>query len=572
MKIKLLNVVWHDKEPVFSIDWHPSGRIATGGADKEVKIWRIENMNSAKPTVKFVCSLVRHMGTVNSVRFSPNGRFLASGSDDGFICIWELQKQKLPNETNKKVKPESGGGNDRGKVGEEEEEEETWAVYKSIKAPARDVYDLAWSACSRFIVGGTSENTSFVGSARSGNVLSISRDHSHFIQGVSWDPQNKYIVTQSSDQTARVYLTAKGNSGKMNIRYVIKDLRLPESGAITGHKRGLQATPQQAVPPSPTKKKQKLDDKSKDTNEPEQEKGKDGGCDETKVKKEENVDEKEKKTDEDNEEIIAEEDDEEEEDGDDDDEEEEDAIEEAKSTARPKMFLSEVANTFFRRNSWSPDGTLLVLPSGIFRSQVSGGGATSTGTEPVKVANTAYVFSRGDFRRPVCHFPGHEKVVVVTKFCPVLFKLRTKTPAIPLPYRMVVAIATTDSVAIYDTETMHVLGIASKVHFSEITDLAWINDDEKDDLHLIMSSRDGFCSLISFDKDELGERLDKTEYPEVMKKISEIRNTPFKAQAKEAGGGDRTNDTNSVNSNVKNNNEEKPQRKRIKPILVSQNP
>ena len=556
MKIKLLNVVWHDKEPVFSIDWHPSGRIATGGADKEVKIWRVENIASAKPQVKYVCSLVRHMSTVNAVRFSPNGRFLASGSDDGFICIWELQKQ-TKSESSRKEAVEKGQ-NEKEK-GEEEEEEEVWTVYKSIKAPARDVYDLAWSVCSRFIVGGTSENTSFVGSARSGSVLSVARDHSHFIQGVSWDPLNKYVVTQSSDQTARVYITAKGNSGKMNIRYVIKSLRLPEHGSNATHKRDLSASSTTATP---VKKKSKTteNDKAKGGSGPQGEAGAKASAG-ANVERE-STEENGNKVEDEEEEVVEEED----------VEEEEDAIEEAKSSTRPKMFLSEVANTFFRRNSWSPDGSLLILPAGIFRTQPSDDGARSSSAESVKVANTAYVFSRGDFRRPVCHFPGHEKVVVATKFCPALFKLRgTKTPPVPLPYRMVVAIATTDSVAIYDTETMHALGVANRVHFSEITDLAWIEDDG---LHLIMSSRDGFCSLISFDKDELGERLDKTEYPEVMEKIREIRNTPFKAQMKEAkeAGGDRTNETASaVNSNPKSG-EDKPQRKRIKPVLVSQNP
>lgn len=38
MRIKTVQVVWHCKEPVFSIDFHPSGLLATGGGDKEVKV------------------------------------------------------------------------------------------------------------------------------------------------------------------------------------------------------------------------------------------------------------------------------------------------------------------------------------------------------------------------------------------------------------------------------------------------------------------------------------------------------------------------------------------------------
>lgn len=38
MKAKTLQIVWHSKEPVFSVDFHPDGYIATGGADKEIKV------------------------------------------------------------------------------------------------------------------------------------------------------------------------------------------------------------------------------------------------------------------------------------------------------------------------------------------------------------------------------------------------------------------------------------------------------------------------------------------------------------------------------------------------------
>lgn len=33
-----------------------------------------------------------HLGTIHSVRFSPNGRYLASGADDRVICIYQLDR------------------------------------------------------------------------------------------------------------------------------------------------------------------------------------------------------------------------------------------------------------------------------------------------------------------------------------------------------------------------------------------------------------------------------------------------------------------------------------------------
>lgn len=40
-KVKTLQIVWHGKEPVFSVDFHPDGSLATAGADKEIKVWEV---------------------------------------------------------------------------------------------------------------------------------------------------------------------------------------------------------------------------------------------------------------------------------------------------------------------------------------------------------------------------------------------------------------------------------------------------------------------------------------------------------------------------------------------------
>ena len=38
MRVKTLQVVWHEREPVCSLDFSKSGVLATGGADKSIKV------------------------------------------------------------------------------------------------------------------------------------------------------------------------------------------------------------------------------------------------------------------------------------------------------------------------------------------------------------------------------------------------------------------------------------------------------------------------------------------------------------------------------------------------------
>ena len=164
-----------------------------------------------------------------------------------------------------------------------------------------------------------------------------------------------------------------------------------------------------------------------------------------------------------------------------------------------------------------------------------------------------------DDRPPVAHLPGHKKPSIAVRFSPIYYKLRTgppkatenltidtssdgMIPALPppvvdsdpmsdeikepqgengnnpaaamfsLPYRMVYAIATQDSVLIYDTQQHTPLCAISNLHYATFTDLTWYiylktvtHVRSTDGNMLIMTSTDGFCSTIIFETGELGE-------------------------------------------------------------------
>lgn len=68
--------------PVKSLDVSPDGNyLATGSADGTVRIWNLQNTN-------LVYELKGHSKEVNAVSYSPNGRTLASGGADGVIVLW----------------------------------------------------------------------------------------------------------------------------------------------------------------------------------------------------------------------------------------------------------------------------------------------------------------------------------------------------------------------------------------------------------------------------------------------------------------------------------------------------
>ena len=70
---------------VESVAFSPDGRfLASGSQDQTVRLWEV-------PTGQSLKTLSGHTNKVWSVVFSPDGRLLASGSADATIKLWDIQ-------------------------------------------------------------------------------------------------------------------------------------------------------------------------------------------------------------------------------------------------------------------------------------------------------------------------------------------------------------------------------------------------------------------------------------------------------------------------------------------------
>jgi len=66
-KVKTIQIVWHEKEPVYSVDFHPDGTLATAGADKEIKLWQVmETLPSEQATIEQCCSFLQSSANCDS--------------------------------------------------------------------------------------------------------------------------------------------------------------------------------------------------------------------------------------------------------------------------------------------------------------------------------------------------------------------------------------------------------------------------------------------------------------------------------------------------------------------------
>ncbi len=62
--------------------------LASGSDDYTVKLWNVESQ-------KEVTTLKGHSDNVLSVAFSPDGKCLASGSQDNTVKLWSMESHKL---------------------------------------------------------------------------------------------------------------------------------------------------------------------------------------------------------------------------------------------------------------------------------------------------------------------------------------------------------------------------------------------------------------------------------------------------------------------------------------------
>ncbi|GAX74420.1 hypothetical protein CEUSTIGMA_g1869.t1 [Chlamydomonas eustigma] len=685
MRVKTLQIVWHEKEPVCSVDFSKDGILATGGADKTIKVLKDPE---GSPAVRF---LANHRGlshAVNIIRFSPCGDILASGGDRGEVVLWkqpDLSGSGAVGVACIRGNLDGAGDEDEG----DDKQQARWKISGTLRGHRDDVLDLCWSPDASCLVTGSIEKMCLMWEVEARKAQLRLENHAHYVQGVAWDPLGHYVVSQSNDRTCKIYspkFQPAAAAGKRGATAAAASASSPSFGscAATIKDYVLQATLSRrtahnhsnALPPpaagaegSGFRNKQQQQQKQTPNNaalgtppvvgvsctagntanaaSQGVEQADLGSVaqqvsSQTQSQGQQDSELKPKQLDmtRQGSGTAA-------------------ALAAATSTITPKqmmttkpqafkhsLFQDEGMASFYRRLAWSPEGTYLAVPAGMYKTDAS-----------APALNGTYVFKRGDWSNPLLVLPSGMKPVVAVRFCPVLFRsqssskapaasgtavhpiqssskapaasgtavhpiqssskapaasgtavhpiqssskapaasgtalhpiqssskapaasgtavhpiqssskapaasgtavhpiqslseapaaggtavhpslittttatadvqhqdhhhdnsvqgntrLRNQHPAdsiMPTTYKMVLAVATMDSVLLYETETFSLLCVLGGLHLAAITDLAWAPDAST----LAVSSRDGFCSLATFEPGELGIAIDMVQ-------------------------------------------------------------
>ncbi|MGQ4649237.1 NACHT domain-containing protein [Lyngbya aestuarii] len=163
---------------VLSVKFSPNGKfLATGDTNGEIHIWRVVDGES-------FLSFRGHLDWVRSVAFGLDGQILVSGSNDRTIKLWNIQ---------------------------------TGECLKTFQGHRSWVRSVALSSDSQMLVSGSADHTLRVWHINTGECLKVLQGHSDTIHTVIFSPDNKILASCSGflDQTVRLWDTNTGECLKV---------------------------------------------------------------------------------------------------------------------------------------------------------------------------------------------------------------------------------------------------------------------------------------------------------------------------------------------------------------------
>ncbi|MBI3851644.1 MAG: hypothetical protein HY298_15410 [Verrucomicrobia bacterium] len=174
------------KGPVFAVAFAGNATLASGAADRSAAIWDLNAGWTLERTIGTGDASSPISDRVNAVRFSPDGKRLATGGGEptrgGDIKIWQVADGKL------------------------------MQSFTNVHSDA--VFSLDFSADGKYLASGAADKFAKVLDLSSGKVVKTFEGHTHHVLGVSWKRDGRTLASAGADNVIKVWDFVTGERRK----------------------------------------------------------------------------------------------------------------------------------------------------------------------------------------------------------------------------------------------------------------------------------------------------------------------------------------------------------------------
>ncbi|KAJ5711005.1 hypothetical protein N7488_005161 [Penicillium malachiteum] len=200
-------------EGVLSVACSQNGQwIASGSDDSTVKLW------DASTGVELQ-TLEGHGGLVNSVAFSPNGRYLASGCDDHTIKLWDIaagtKLQSLEGHRDSVLSVAFSQNGQWLASGSQDMTVKLWnsntgVELQTFQGHTDQVYSVAFSQDNGWLASSSNDLAIILWNPATGARLHTLKEHCEGVLSVAFSPDGRYLASSSLDRTVKLWDPTNG--------------------------------------------------------------------------------------------------------------------------------------------------------------------------------------------------------------------------------------------------------------------------------------------------------------------------------------------------------------------------
>jgi len=194
------------KEGVYSVAFSPDGKmLASISDDKCIKIWDV-NTGECKDSLN-----IRHWG--RSLAFSPDGKKILSTSIDSIIQVWNLKDKTFTELTGHSAYVFSASYCHNGRYIVSASEDKTVKIWDSItnkciltfRGHNRSVYHASFSNDDKYIASASFDKTIRIWNLSTGKCVDTLYGHDDVVSSVSFNPSDNQLVSSSWDNTIKIW-------------------------------------------------------------------------------------------------------------------------------------------------------------------------------------------------------------------------------------------------------------------------------------------------------------------------------------------------------------------------------